>query len=233
MKWLQLPKLRGTCVIAASCPINSKASLGLANVALRKSMKTISLMAFCRTPAPKLTCGFPVRTKVLQPPRSFATSVTLLLPRSRTLSAWLKGHSSMWRMSPSSSRISGQRGPVRPHPAALSVANFPHPTKGLRRSFARLNCGALETSRKRSAGKGHFHPNPSSPQTGRSNFWRKSVLTNSTSVPERSTCSIFDHAAITATSPPTFRLARSSSFKSFIFAKDFSSPDTAVFDKRR
>ena len=236
MKWLQqLQILWSTCVISditASCPI-SKGSLRLPNVAFRRSINTMSLMAFCITIAPKLTCGFPLRTKVLQLPGSFATSVTLLLPRSRTLTAWLKGHSSMPKGRRNSLTISGQRGPLRPHPAAFSVANFPHPVKGLRRSCAWLNCGVLETSKNRSAGKGHSHFNHLfDPLTG-SICWRKSALTNSTCVPERSTCWIFDHLAITAASPTTFRLANSSLSNLSSFAKDFSSPDTAVFDKWR
>ena len=233
MKWLQeLQYQRRTSVTTASCPINSKASLRLPNVAFRRSMNTMSLMAFTTTPAPKLTCGFPVRTNFRQLPGSSATFVTLFLAKSRTLSAWLKGHWSMEIVSPSET-ISGQRGPVRPHPAALSVAKFPHPAKGLRRSCAWLNCGVLETSRKRSAGKGHVHfGDQNRPLTGW-NCWRKSDLANSTCVPQRSTCSIFDHSAITLALPTTFRLARSSCFNSVSFAKDFSSPDTAVFDKRR
>ena len=190
-------------------------------------------MAFCRTPAPKLTSGFPVRTKVLQLPGSFDTFMMLLLAKSRTLSAWLKGHRFIGITSPHKSTISGQRGPVMPHPVALSVANSPHPVKGLRRSFARLNCGVWDTSKKRSAGHGHFQVHLCSVLLYGSNCWRKPVLTNSSCVPDRSMCLIFDHSAITLASPMTFRLAKSSSFKSFIFAKDFSSPNTAVFDRWR
>ena len=217
--------------ITASCPINSKASLRLPNVALRKSMNTMSLMAFSITPAPKLTCGFPVRTKVLQLPGSFATSVMLFLAKSRTLSPRLKGHWSKIIVRPHEPRVSGNRGPVRPHPAAFRVANFPQPAKGFRRSFARLNCGCgvWETSRKRSSCHGHCHLN--FPQFQGLNFWKKSVLTDSTCVPERSMCSIFDHFSITLALPTTFRLANSSFCNSVSFSKDFSSPDTAVFDR--
>ena len=168
-----------TCVISAitaSCPINSKGSLRLPNVAFRRSMNTMSLMAFSKTPGPKLTCGFPVRTKVLQLPGSFATFVTLLLPRSRTLSAWVKGNWSTSRGSVNGA-ISGQRGPVRPHLAALSVTNFPHPAKGLRRSCARLNCGVSDTSKKRSSGHWHCHSIDTSIGLKGSNCWKRSNAT--------------------------------------------------------
>ena len=204
----------------------------IAKRGIARSTKTMSLMAFSKTPGPKLTSGFPVRTKVLQLPGSFATDVTLLLARSRTLSAWLKGHSSMRKMVPHRrATISGQRGPVRPHPAALSVAKFLHPMKGLRRSCARLNCEVLETSKDRSSGHGQCQSH--AVWLNGWNCWRKSVLTNSTCVPCRSTCWIFDHSAITARSPTTFRLAKTSSSNPFIFAKDFRSPHTAVFERWR
>ena len=130
MKWLQeLQYQRSTSVTTASCPINSKASLRLPNVAFRRSINTISLMAFSTTPAPKLTCGFPVRTKVLQLPGSFATAVTLFPAKWRTLNTWLKGHRSMEMVSLDWSRISGQRGPVRPHPAAPAWPTFRTPRR--------------------------------------------------------------------------------------------------------
>ena len=191
-------------------------------------MNTMSLMAFSKTPWPKLTCGFPVRTKVLQLPGSFATFVTLLLPRSRTLSAWVKGNWSTSRGSVNGA-ISGQRGPVRPHLAALSVTNFPHPAKGLRRSCARLNCRVSDTSKKRSSGHWHCHSIDTSIGLKGSNCWKRS---NATCIPDRSMCSIFDHSAITAASPNTAVLLKTSFSNHFSFAKDFNSPDTAVFDKR-